>query len=872
MMPLLAWLLTYSIHSTILLGCAALVAWRFHDHHAWLDPIWKIALIAPIITASVNLEAVTPTRARWTMPPVTTAGATVTETAPSREEAPVAAGDRVTTNRRTVARSEPRPNRFNAVTSKLPMVGAILWLTLAIALVARYAVRLRRAYRTLRAGSPVTSRQVLDAIDQLRAGQHPVRVTTNSHCRVPLALSGNHIVLPPQFFDHLDPEQQRAALAHELAHVVRRDPQWRIVVDLIERALFFQPLNYFARARLCDSAEFLCDEWAVRHTQSPLAMARCLSIVASWWTPADALPAGVSPMARSDSAMVRRVTRILDTPLRSARPRLFWLAIPVALVATAAPRVTATQLPAAAVVTPAIAAAVNAAAVEKVDEQRDNRQWTVAEIAAARAQRRVYRLDRSGTSLDQRWQEALADASRQRFGDFWIAYSFMTPTHAGDMMISDSRDGGTWFSDGRVIAPGPPLSELINPTAVLLEGGNVVVLLHYRDHNVDRAGYRSAHVGFDFGRTPVFWLGDAPEAESFARVEGLFAGARDRKIQTLLIELASLHSNSNVVIPFLTRLVDPKWPAEIRQEAAEGFDHHHDPRSVEVLLRVARTDTDSQVRAEAAETIGEVQTPQSIPALIDLVNNSPDPDVRREAAEGFGDQPADRALPAIEKVVADVQDEDALNEAIEAVGDLHDQAGLPLLMQIANTHRNVEAQKEAVETIGDLDVPGIVEALTRIAWEHPDTEVQKEAVETLGDRQDDAGAIAAVEKIAREHDREEVQAEAIETITDFKDQALHPLLLELAVSGKSARVRRQAIESIGDAVSKTGDAQVLDRAQTAIEHAVFDDPDRSVQTEAIDALDQFPNDRALRVLRDIVARHPDTRIRREAEEHRRERQ
>ena len=104
---------------------------------------------------------------------------------------------------------------------------------------------------------------------------------------MPLALAGRHIVLPDRFLEELDPEQQRAALAHEMAHVARRDPEWRIAVEILERALFFQPLNRLARARLCDAAEFLCDEWAVQQTQSPLAMARCLSVVASWWSPAD---------------------------------------------------------------------------------------------------------------------------------------------------------------------------------------------------------------------------------------------------------------------------------------------------------------------------------------------------------------------------------------------------------------------------------------------------------------------------------------------------------------------------------------------------------------------------------------------------------
>ena len=179
-------------------------------------------------------------------------------------------------------------------------------------------------------------------------------------------------------------------------------------------------------------------------------------------------------------------------------------------------------------------------------------------------------------------------------------------------MLSDTRDGAFVSSNGRLITEGPPLTDLINPSAVQLEGGNLAVLLHYRGARadaIDRASYRSVQLGFDFGRTPVFWLGDAPESHSFERVQSLFGLARDRKIQVFLIELASLHANSNVVIPFLTRLVEPSWPPEIRSEAAEGFDHHHDPRSVEVLLRVARTDTDSGVRAEAAETIGEVQTP-----------------------------------------------------------------------------------------------------------------------------------------------------------------------------------------------------------------------------------------------------------------------
>jgi HEAT repeat protein len=337
-------------------------------------------------------------------------------------------------------------------------------------------------------------------------------------------------------------------------------------------------------------------------------------------------------------------------------------------------------------------------------------------------------------------------------------------------------------------------------------GGNVVVLMHYRgagDDSIDRAAYRSAKIGFDFERKPLFWLGYADEAQSFERVRGLFERARAEDIQKLLIELASMHGNSNVVIPFLTRLVELSQPSAIRHEAAEGFGHHHEPRSVEILLRVARTDPMSEVRAEAAETIGDVQTPQAVPALIDLVDRSEDPEV--------------------------------VNEAVEALG----------------------AQ----------DDPRALDALVRIVWEHDHEQVQHEAVETIGDRHEDAGAMPALERIVREHQREGVVSEAIETLTDLSGEALHPLILELAASGQSPRVRRDAIEAIGDAVSGDSNAQLLDRAEHALERAVFDDPDSSVRMEALDAMEQLPRTRAAAVLQRVIDRHTDTRVRREAQDH-----
>jgi beta-lactamase regulating signal transducer with metallopeptidase domain len=80
----------------------------------------------------------------------------------------------------------------------------------------------------------------------------------------------------------LEPEEQDSMLAHEVAHLVRRDPQWLVLARAVEMVFFFQPLNRLARRRIQEVAEYLCDDWAVARTRRPVMLAKC-------WRP---LPSG----------------------------------------------------------------------------------------------------------------------------------------------------------------------------------------------------------------------------------------------------------------------------------------------------------------------------------------------------------------------------------------------------------------------------------------------------------------------------------------------------------------------------------------------------------------------------------------------------
>ena len=147
---------------------------------------------------------------------------------------------------------------------------------------------------------------------RLAAGTLPrVRLSASTRVDVPIAVGvlRPEIVVPERALYQLEPAELESMLAHELAHLVRRDPAWRLITGFMQRVLFLQPLNRVAAAHLESASEVLCDDWAVERTDRPLALARCLTEVAGWV--ASPLGASVPAMARRGSGLGRRVRRLV---------------------------------------------------------------------------------------------------------------------------------------------------------------------------------------------------------------------------------------------------------------------------------------------------------------------------------------------------------------------------------------------------------------------------------------------------------------------------------------------------------------------------------------------------------------------------------
>lgn len=119
------------------------------------------------------------------------------------------------------------------------------------------------------------------------------------------------VCLPERAVRDLSPSALRALLAHELAHVERRDPLRAFVGSLLERLLWFQPLNRAARRELEELAEHACDARALELGVRPIDLARCLTDVAGWLVARPRAWSAAPGMAARESVLGARVRRLV---------------------------------------------------------------------------------------------------------------------------------------------------------------------------------------------------------------------------------------------------------------------------------------------------------------------------------------------------------------------------------------------------------------------------------------------------------------------------------------------------------------------------------------------------------------------------------
>ncbi len=128
------------------------------------------------------------------------------------------------------------------------------------------------------------------------------------------------VLLPPGFLDSATPNEARAVLGHELAHVRRRDYAVNLVCEALLLPVAFHPAARLLRRRIAAAREIACDELAVERLVAPRAYARALLAAAKYLAglPRPAHTLGVFDADILEERMRRWTDRVsLLTPRRA---------------------------------------------------------------------------------------------------------------------------------------------------------------------------------------------------------------------------------------------------------------------------------------------------------------------------------------------------------------------------------------------------------------------------------------------------------------------------------------------------------------------------------------------------------------------------
>lgn len=298
---LVSWVLTYSLHSTLLLGTAWLLSqWRMFQGPAVQDVLWKAALLGGFLTASLHVStAFQPLTGTWqlgsngAMPPVA-------EHARSSDSVPIDVPASLAEGTVAFFHADGRVDwgePLSAIPDAAVFPGereggtwwfyglGLAWVIVLVVLNWRNRQTHHDLIHSLGDRRPVEdgflkSYAVHLCADTKYASR--IRLTFSNHIASPLVLPSGEICLPERVVTDLTAKQQKSMLAHEMAHVLRHDTWWRLVHLVVETVCFFQPLNRVASRKMREAAEFLCDDWAVQQTRSPRSLATCIHTVASW--------------------------------------------------------------------------------------------------------------------------------------------------------------------------------------------------------------------------------------------------------------------------------------------------------------------------------------------------------------------------------------------------------------------------------------------------------------------------------------------------------------------------------------------------------------------------------------------------------------
>ena len=264
---LAAHVLEASIQASLLALCVLLTQWTLRR---WLSPGWRHALWLMVV-----IRLLCPA-----LPQSPSSAFNLFHKAEPASSEPVAfPSPQIDLAPAHETRVAPTPNTAISITPVTPpklvtptnwrRILTISWAVGGGALLLLTAIAYLRVRRSLATATAVTDPDVLGLLEETKrlfGITTPIRVLITPHTRGPalFGLIHKRLLLPVGLIDQFHTAELRHILAHECAHLKRRDVAVNWIVSVLQAIHWFNPVLWFAFARMRTDRESACDALAIR--------------------------------------------------------------------------------------------------------------------------------------------------------------------------------------------------------------------------------------------------------------------------------------------------------------------------------------------------------------------------------------------------------------------------------------------------------------------------------------------------------------------------------------------------------------------------------------------------------------------------------
>ncbi|WP_266203505.1 M56 family metallopeptidase [Pontibacter kalidii] len=176
-----------------------------------------------------------------------------------------------------------------------------------------YTQRLRH-YKTTALGEQW--QQKLNGLQKRLGMQQAVRLAESALVQVPMAIGVAKpvILLPMGAVTGLTQAQVEAILAHELAHILRKDYLLNLVQSVVDMLYFYHPAMWWVSGVVRAEREHCCDDVAVALCGDSLTYARALTELEAMRMPA--APGMAVAFSGQRGSLMNRIRRLVGQPLK----------------------------------------------------------------------------------------------------------------------------------------------------------------------------------------------------------------------------------------------------------------------------------------------------------------------------------------------------------------------------------------------------------------------------------------------------------------------------------------------------------------------------------------------------------------------------